>query len=306
MTDKIFETLPPKLLHLKQLVKNAREINSVSDNVINQSIALIDHTTLKDDGIHPAGTETEKEIKNHCAAAIGSEGKQAACVCVYTNQITTARNALKASRVKIAVVNNFPHGLYSVAQAAEEAINSIELGADEIDTVIDYDLFLSTQSKETRNLVQEKLKAVSKVCKSENVKLKIILKASVYLNAQDLYDAAQLACECGANFVKTCTGKMPAGTYTSDSPDTSTLETAAITLQAVANYNAQHNTKIGVKISGGVSTALDCAQFKCLVEHILGKDFYEPRLFRYGASSLLGNLTDGPHSTSLQTSDAGY
>jgi len=90
--------------------------------------------------------------------------------------------------------------------------------------------------------------------------------------------------------VKTCTGKMPLPGYGTGAPDVSTLPIAATVMQAVADAGSARR---GVKISGGVKTALDCEQMKFLSDNILGPDYFTPALFRFGASSLLGALKTG-------------
>ena len=50
------------------------------------------------------------------------------------------------------------------------------------------------------------------------------------------------------------------------------------------------NPAVGFKPAGGVKDAAAAAEFLGLAESILGADWVSPARFRFGASSLLGNL----------------
>ena len=278
------DTIPADLA---QLILDAKAIDQENEAITATSIALIDHTSLSDTlGTPMMGSETPEQIRTLCKAAVGEGAHHVAAVCVYPNFIELARECLEGTDVKVAVVHNFPHGDQGITDAVEDVKISIDNGAEEIDTVVDYAKFM--QGGEIISI----LAAVSEVCKLSNVTLKIILKASVYTKYEHLYYIAQLACEAGADFIKTCTGKLPKEGFGDGAADISTLETGAVVIQAVADYNREFGTSIGVKISGGVKTKIDCARFHYLVEQLLGEDFYHPDKFRYGASSLLHNLSN--------------
>jgi deoxyribose-phosphate aldolase len=48
--------------------------------------------------------------------------------------------------------------------------------------------------------------------------------------------------------------------------------------------------KIGFKPAGGISTAKDALLYMVLMKEELGREWLEPQLFRFGASSLLGDI----------------
>jgi|GEM_PF-453060 len=269
--------------NIKTIVNAAREIKAGEKSTSLQSIKNMDITSLKDSNIPMYGGETEEEIKFLCEKSVSS-GTATAAICVYPNQIANVKKHLKNNSIQIAVVNNFPHGDMSASDAATSAEEAIKAGATEIDTVVDY-VALQAGNVET---VKEKLNAVSKVCKKHNVKLKTILKASSYKTYDELYQAAEIAIECGADFVKTCTGKKAKAGFDHQELDDSTLETAVTVMQAVADSK---NPAVGVKLSGGVKTPVDCEQMKYLSDTVLGKEFFKDNSrFRFGASSLLDNL----------------
>lgn len=275
---------------LQKIVDEAAQIKDASLETIQKSIGLIDHTSLKEGDVPMIGTEKPKDIKKLCEEAVGKEGWHTAAVCVYPNQIDTAKKALKKTNVALAVVNNFPHGDLSAEEAAQDAARSSGKGSSEIDTVIDYEKFLAGDIEGAR----EKLEAVNAACEAEGSKLKIILKASIYPDYQSLAEATTLACEIEPAFVKTCTGKKPKDGYGTGAADASNLLTMATVLYNVAAYNRAHNTEIGVKISGGVKYPLDCEQMRYLVNNTAGPQYFTPALLRIGASSLRANLNPAP------------
>lgn len=273
--------------HLRAIIDRAMTIQAVSADTPARSIALIDNTSLSnDDNVPMLGNETSEKILNLCQSSVISKKSFTAAVCVYPNHIALAKGALAQTRIKLAVVNNFPHGDLSADWAAKDAAKSAQMGADEIDTVLDYRAFLAGDIDGAR----AKLNAVADATHQNNATLKTILKASVYETYDVLYSAAKLAIECKADFVKTCTGKIPLTGYGTGEADASTLMTAATVMQTVADHRAQY-PNVGVKISGGVKTAIECERMRFLVGQILGEDYYKPERFRFGASSLLGNLS---------------
>lgn len=296
--SEFIKTMPK---NLQTILKEASKIDSGNKETAIQSIKNMDITSLKEGDTPMIGIESEEEIKALCEAAQNSGIAETAAICVYPNQIETVQKYLKPdSDIQIAVVNNFPHGTMSAEEAADTAMDAIIKGANEIDTVIDYQAFLEGDVA----LAAEKLKAVRKVCMRSNVQLKVILKASVYADYEDLYDAAGLAIECGCDFVKTCTGKLPKDEFSNGEADASTLETAATVMQAVKDSG---NKKVGVKISGGVKTALDCERIKYLTDNILYDwSFSDSLRFRFGASSLMGNLIDFLNDKSTSDNSGDY
>jgi deoxyribose-phosphate aldolase len=287
-TPRALDVYPDMPEDLKALLIAAEKISCASFETINQSVGLIDHTSLSDGKAYMTGGETPEEIEALCEAAMDGTHK-AAAVCVYPNQVPVAVKALAGSGVEIATVNSFPHGDATAEEAAAQAEEAIASGATEIDTVIDYETCFGLNLDQPR----AKLDAVSKVCRDQDVALKIILKASVYSTYQNLYDLVEMACGCcrDGDFIKTCTGKMPKDGF-SEGVDASTLPMGLTVMKAVADYNQKHGTNIGVKISGGVKTSVDCERYKYLVAHTMGEECFTGESFRFGASSLLANLRD--------------
>ncbi|MGO1602786.1 MAG: deoxyribose-phosphate aldolase, partial [Halomonas sp.] len=64
---------------------------------------------------------------------------------------------------------------------------------------------------------------------------------------------------------------------------------------------------VGFKAAGGVKTAEDAAEYLALANDIMGPGWATPAHFRFGASSLLGNLLDTlTGNTNAAAPDGGY
>ena len=92
-----------------------------------------------------------------------------------------------------------------------------------------------------------------------------------------LRDAARLAIDHGADFIKTSTGK----TYVS-----ATISATVMILDAIRSGDR----KVGIKPSGGIGTLADAARYLAVADEMMGPDWVTPATFRFGASGLLDAL----------------
>ena len=114
------------------------------------------------------------------------------------------------------------------------------------------------------------------------------------LMAGDEETGLELAIEGGADFIKTSTGKVAVN---------ATLEAAEIMLKTIKASGQD----VGFKAAGGVKTAEDAAEYLALANDIMGSGWATPAHFRFGASSLLGNLLATlTGNTNAATTDGGY
>ena len=94
-----------------------------------------------------------------------------AALCVYPNMIPTAVEALKGSGVKIAsVATYFPSGQAPLEVKLADVRSAVEMGADEIDMVIDRGAFLAGEYA----AVYDEIVAVKDACADAH--LKVILE----------------------------------------------------------------------------------------------------------------------------------
>ena len=200
----------------------------------------------------------------------------AAAVCVYPNLVPTARERLRGSGVKVAAVaTGFPSGQYPTAIKVADVRGAVELGADEIDMVIDRGAFLSGRYAK----VYDEIVQVKEACGDAH--LKVILETGELGTYDNVRRATLLAIAGGADFVKTSTGKVnPAAT----------LPVALCMLEAVRDVHEETGRRIGFKAAGGIRQAKQAIQHLVLVHETLGPGWLTPDLYRLGASSLLNDI----------------
>jgi deoxyribose-phosphate aldolase len=197
-------------------------------------------------------------------------------VCVYPNLIPAVRERLGDSGVKIAAVaTGFPSGQYPTAVKVADVRSAVELGADEIDMVIDRGAFLSGRYAK----VYDEIVQVKEACGAAH--LKVILETGELGTYDNVRRATLLAMAAGADFVKTSTGKI--------SP-AATLPVALCMLEAVRDVYEETGRRVGFKAAGGIRQAKQAIQHLVLVHETLGPEWLTPDLYRLGASSLLNDI----------------
>ncbi len=199
-----------------------------------------------------------------------------AAVCVYPNLVPAVRARVEGSGVKVAAVaTGFPSGQYPTQIKVADVRSAVELGADEIDMVIDRGAFLSGRYAK----VYDEVVQVKEACGDAH--LKVILETGELGTYDNVRRATLLAIAGGADFVKTSTGKInPAAT----------LPVALCMLEAVRDVYEQTGRRVGFKAAGGIRQSKQAIQHLVLVHETLGPDWLTPDLYRLGASSLLNDI----------------
>ena len=199
-----------------------------------------------------------------------------AALCVYPNLIPAARERLAGSSVAIAAVaTGFPSGQYPLSVKLADVRSAVELGADEIDMVIDRGAFLSGRYAR----VYDEIVQVKEACGDAH--LKVILETGELGTYDNVRRATLLAIAGGADFVKTSTGKI--------SP-AATVPVALCMLEAIRDVYEETGRRVGFKAAGGIRQAKQAVQHLVLVHETLGQDWLTPELYRLGASSLLNDI----------------
>ena len=199
-----------------------------------------------------------------------------AAVCVYPNLVPAVRERVAGSGVKVAAVaTGFPSGQYPTAIKVADVRATVELGADEIDMVIDRGAFLSGRYAK----VYDEIVQVKEACGDAH--LKVILETGELGTYDNVRRATLLAIAAGADFVKTSTGKI--------SP-AATLPVALCMLEAIRDVYEETGRRVGFKAAGGIRQAKQAVQHLVVVHETLGPDWLTPDLYRLGASSLLNDI----------------
>jgi deoxyribose-phosphate aldolase len=223
-------------------------------------IPYLDLTTLNLD-------DTDATIIKLCQKAATPYGHVAA-VCLYGQFIPLAKEYLHNTPVQIATVANFPEGSGSMTEILKEIERYLQLGADEIDVVIDYQRILQGNQSFITPFVKD--------CKSlcQQHLLKVILETGELKDTGLIDYASRAALDGGADFLKTSTGKVSVN---------ATQHAATIMLNAIKEINPD----AGFKAAGGIKTPESACEYLTLASNILGEAWLTPRHFRIGASSLL-------------------
>ncbi|WP_299732149.1 deoxyribose-phosphate aldolase [uncultured Endozoicomonas sp.] len=234
-----------------------------------QALQLMDLTSLNDD-------DTPEKIIELCHQAHTEVGNTAA-VCIYPRFIPIARRTLDSLglyNVTIATVTNFPAGGDDIDIAVAETNAAIAYGADEVDVVFPYHAFMAGNEEVGAELVRR----CKEVCAQKGILLKVIIETGELNDPSLIRKASEISIEAGADFIKTSTGKVAVN---------ATPESARIMLETIRDSG---NTKVGFKPAGGIKTAEDAALHLDMAAEILGEDWINRNHYRFGASSLLGNL----------------
>lgn len=159
----------------------------------------IDHTLLKP-------TAYRNEIKTLCEEAVQNGFFS---VCVNSAMLNFAKEYLRGTQVKICAVVGFPLGACETLTKAFEAGRCINMGAHEIDFVLNIGAVKNGDSSYTKREVEEIVRA------SDGHTVKVILETAL-LSDDEKRRACELSMEAGADFVKTSTGFSGGGATVTD------------------------------------------------------------------------------------------
>ncbi len=245
-----------------------------------KAVSLIDLTTL-------AGDDTWGRVERLCAKArqpvradlpeaLGMQGLTTGAVCVYHEMVETAVRALEGTNIPVAAVSTgFPAGLSPWKTRLAEIVESVQAGAREIDIVI------SRRHVLTQNwqALYDETRAMREACGEAH--MKAILATGELGTLRNVARASLVCMMAGADFIKTSTGKEGVN---------ATLPVSLTMIRAIRDYETATGFKVGYKPAGGISKAKDALTYLALLKDELGLPWLQPDLFRFGASSLLGDI----------------
>ena len=258
-----------------------------------KAISLIDLTTL-------SGDDTKDRVKRLCSKAktpvsrdlqqrlgIESIHLSTAAVCVYHEMLEAACTSLADTDIHLAAVSTgFPAGLSPLPLRIAEIEYSVAAGADEIDIVISRRHVLEGNWQ----ALYDEIKAFRKACGSAH--LKTILATGELGHLANIAKASMVCMMAGADFIKTSTGKET---------ENATLPVSLVMVRMIREYFQRTGIYIGFKPAGGVSDSKTALLYMTMMQEELGRRWLEPDLFRFGASSLLGDI-----ERQLDHYDSGY
>jgi deoxyribose-phosphate aldolase len=190
--------------------------------------------------------------------------------------VETAVRALEGSGIPVAAVSTgFPAGLSSYRLRLAEINDSVKAGAREIDIVISRRHVL-TQSWQA---LYDEMAQMRAECGQAHVKA--ILATGELGTLRNVARASLICMMAGADFIKTSTGKEGVN---------ATLPVTLTMIRCIRDYEARTGIKVGYKPAGGIAKAKDALLYQAMMKDELGVPWLQPDLFRFGASSLLGDI----------------
>jgi deoxyribose-phosphate aldolase len=247
-----------------------------------KAITLMDLTTL-------SGDDTEARVRRLCSKAkqpisnklekilgVESLNLSVAAVCVYHDMLASAKDALKPTEINLAAVSTgFPAGLSPLPLRLQEIEYSVDSGANEIDIVISRRHVLEGNWED----LYKEVKMFREKCGDAH--MKTILATGELGNLSNIAKASQVCMMAGADFIKTSTGKEPTN---------ATLPVSLVMVRMIRNFYNETGIRIGFKAAGGISDTKTALLYMTMIQEELGRRWLEPDLFRFGASSLLGDI----------------
>jgi deoxyribose-phosphate aldolase len=247
-----------------------------------RAITCMDLTTL-------SGDDTAERVRRLCAKAMHPVSHdvrdalriqdfpvQVAAVCVYHLFVETARRALEGTNIRVAAVSTgFPTGLNAFEERLAEIRRSVDAGAHEIDVVLTRSHVLEGHWQR----LYDEIAAFKQACGAAHCK--VILGTGDLATLRNVARASWVAMMAGADFIKTSTGKESVN---------ATLPVGLVMARAIREYSERTGMAVGFKPAGGIRTARQSLEWLTLMKEELGQGWLEPELFRFGASSMLGDI----------------
>src|SRR5258705_13152960 len=225
----------------KRSIKKASKVFA-----LDLAIRCMDLTTLE-------GADTPGKVAALSSKAIRPDPTDAdipsvAAVCVYPNLVRTALERTRGTSVKVAsVATAFPSGQAPLDVKLQEVRDVVEMGAHEVDMVIDRGAFLSGNYAK----VYDEVVRMKEACAGK-AHLKVILETGELGTYDNVRRAALLAIAGGADFIKTSTGKAATN---------ATLPVALCMLEVIRDVHEETGRVVGMKVAGGIRQSKQAVQY---------------------------------------------
>lgn len=207
-----------------------------------------------------------------------------ASICVYPNFASVVASRRCDPEMHVTTVSScFPSAQSFLEVKVRECELAVEGGADEIDIVLALNSFLAgDEAAASAEIVAMKAAIDSKAAElGRTVVLKVILETGLLVTPELIAEASFLAMEAGADFIKTSTGKVSVN---------ATPVAAFVMCECIRKYYEQTGRKVGFKAAGGISNSVDAVCYYSIVSSLLGREWLNKGLFRFGVSRLANQL----------------
>lgn len=256
--------------------------NVVSDHVLKDCFSMMDLTSLKTDDTSESIAKLVTKVNGF--AIDYPEYPLPASICVYPDFAETVKSIRKNEDVHITVVAGcFPSSQSFLEVKVRECEIAVEKGADEVDIVLALSSFLAGDYDAASEEIRQMRAAIDKVAEKQGreVHLKVILETGLLVTPEAIANASFLAMEAGADFIKTSTGKVEVN---------ATPAAAYVMCECIDAYYKATGRKVGFKPAGGISSAMDAVSYYSIVFTVLGKEWLNKDLLRFGVSRMANNI----------------
>lgn len=253
---------------------------SVSNETLLNCFSMMDLTSLKSEDTVASIEKLVDKVNDF--QTIYPDYPLPASICVYSNFASTVVARRNNPDVHATVVSAcFPTSQSFPEVKLLECQMAVEAGADEVDIVLALNKFLAGDKAGAFKEIAAVRKAINKAAGKRKVILKVILETGLLVSTSNIAEASFLAMEAGADFIKTSTGKVNVN---------ATPTAAYVMCQCIDKYYKATGRKVGFKPAGGMSTAQDAIGYYAIVAAVLGEEWLNKSLFRFGVSRMANNL----------------
>lgn len=274
---------PDEELISKRLDAVAANIDNVSTNeVLKDCMSIMDLTTLRTEDTPASVAKLVGKVNSFKTDF--PDYPLPASICVFSNFASVVRDTLSDNSVHVTTVSGcFPTSQSFIEVKVKECEMAVLAGADEIDIVLALNSFMTGDYTSARTEIRAMREAVDSAAAKvgKTVVLKVILETGLLVTPQRIADASFLAMEEGADFIKTSTGKVSVN---------ATPMAAYVMCECIKAFYGKTGRRVGFKAAGGISTAKDAVCYYSIVKTVLGPEWLDKSLFRFGVSRLANSL----------------
>lgn len=256
--------------------------NVISETVLKDCFSFMDLTSLHNADTVASITKLMEKVNSYRETY--PEFPLPASVCVYPNLVNVVAESRKDKELHAtAVAGCFPTSQSFIEIKTRECELAVEAGADEIDIVLALNMFMAGDYEGAAAEIRACREAIDSAGErvGRKIVLKVIIESGLLSTPERIADASFLAMEAGADFIKTSTGKVDVN---------ATPAAAYVMCECIAKFYAKTGRKVGFKAAGGISTVGDAVSYYSIVSAILGKEWLNKDLFRFGVSRLANSL----------------
>lgn len=256
----------------------------VSPAVLKKCFSLMDLTTLHTNDTDESVLKLVRKVND--LPSRYPDYPLPASICVYPNFAHVVRENRADERVHVTTVSScFPSAQSFLEVKVRECEMAVADGADEIDIVLALNSFLTGDYEKAAGEIQAMKAAIDTKAATlgRKVILKAILETGLLVSPENIAKASFLAMEAGADFIKTSTGKVDVN---------ATPMAAFVMCECIKRFYEQTGRKVGFKAAGGISTAKDAVAYYYIVSSVLGEEWLDRSLFRFGVSRLGNSLME--------------